>query len=93
MKELTSKRYNLLKDAVIEFNAPWCGACRVQRSIFDRMGDIGVPVYSYDVEQEASLAPILSISSLPTTLVLREGKEYARHVGIIQPNQLKELMK
>lgn len=93
MKEITSKKFNQLKDAVVEFNAPWCGACRVQRSILDSAVDINIPIYSYNVEQESSLAPILGISSLPTTLVLKAGKERARHVGIIQPEQLKELIK
>lgn len=93
MKNLTTKRFNLLDNAIILFGASWCGGCKVQKTILDRYTDAEYPIYYYDIDQESSLQPILGIQSLPTLIILKGGKEYKRNVGIIQLDKIKELIK
>lgn len=64
--------------------APWCGPCRTMAPVLDELATElagRVRVGKLNVDDNPGIASRFSIRSIPTLLVLREGREVDRIVG------------
>ena len=79
--------------SLIDFWAPWCGPCKMQGPIVEKiaeaMGD-KVTVGKCNVDDEQKLATKFSIRSIPTILILKDGKDVERLVGLQTEQVLQE---
>ena len=71
------------KPILLDFFADWCGPCRMVSPIIDEIAHerSDVAVRKVNVDSEADLAREFSVYSIPTLVVIRDGKEVARSVG------------
>ncbi|MFW5829883.1 MAG: thioredoxin [Planctomycetota bacterium] len=73
--------------AVVDFWAPWCGPCRMLGPIIDQLaaktGD-DVLVAKVNVDENPALAQRYDISGIPCMILLKDGKEVDRKVGVQQ---------
>ena len=71
------------KPVLIDFYADWCGPCRMVSPIVDEIAeerdDIIVGKINVDVEQE--LAAEFGVFSIPTLVVLKDGKVVEQSAG------------
>lgn len=67
--------------ALVEFSASWCGPCQAMRKTLQ--GFNSVTVLMVDVNRCPNLTRQFSVSSVPTLILLRGGKEARRHVGMM----------
>jgi len=70
--------------AVVDFSATWCGPCRMLAPVLEEIsGQMAgkVNFYNVDVDDDPELAGGFAISSVPTVLLLKNGKVAAHSVG------------
>lgn len=69
---------------LIDFYADWCGPCKVMAPIFEELEKEyqgKVTFRRVDVEAEGDLAARYGIMSIPTFVLLKDGKEVDRQIG------------
>jgi thiol-disulfide isomerase/thioredoxin len=78
---------------VLDFSSKNCGPCQQVAPIVARLEREGLPVHSVDVNQYADFAQQYRIDRLPTFVLIVDGKEQQRHIGMLTEQQLREWVK
>ena len=79
---------------LIDFWATWCGPCMMMAPILEEYA-AAHPEYTVgkvDVDEQGALAGAFQIQSIPTLVVIKDGKATAMAVGVQTPAQLDALM-
>ena len=83
------------KPVVIDFYAEWCGSCKaVSKVIADLEGDLSnaIKFCELDLGKVNSFMSKYNITSLPTILLMKDGKEVARRNGMTTKADFKQLL-
>ena len=72
------------KPVLIDFWASWCGPCRMQTPVIEELSKelSDVKVGKINVDEDASLAAKYNIMSIPTLMVVKDGKVVNTAVGL-----------
>lgn len=98
--ELTDENFDIeLKNAenpvLVDFFAPWCGHCRVQGPIIDKLADEledKAVVAKINVDENRDTAARYFISGIPAILLFKDGKLVEQKAGVQQFEELKNLV-
>lgn len=79
---------------LIDFWAPWCAPCRMLSPIVDQVAEEleNIKIGKVNVDDEQELAIQFNVMSIPTLVVLKDGKEIKRSSGFIPKSAVKELL-
>jgi thioredoxin 1 len=80
---------------LVDFYADWCGPCRMIAPIIQELaGELHgqASIAKVDVDNAQNTASHLQITSIPTIIIFKNGKEIKRVVGIRDKVSLKEMV-
>ena len=82
-KNFNQEVLNSDKPVLLDFWAPWCGPCRMVSPVVDEIaserGDIKVG--KVNVDEQPELAAQFGVMSIPTLVVMKNGKLANKTVG------------
>ena len=77
---------------LVDFNANWCGPCRMLRPILESIENDKVKIVSINVDNEAELAYKYQVSSIPCLVLFEKGKEIKRSIGLISKDEIEKMI-
>lgn len=81
------------KLSVIDFWAEWCGPCRMMTPVLSQLASEmkgKLTVIKINTDEKPALAAKYGISSIPTMILFKEGKEAGRTSGAMNLESLKK---
>ena len=83
------------KPVLIDFYADWCGPCKMLSPIIDEIAEENseIKVVKVNVDDSQDLAMKYQVMSIPTLVVIKNGEEVNRSVGLIDKAQVLNLIK
>lgn len=85
---------NTNNPVIVDFFAPWCGHCRTQGPIIEKLADEldgKAIVAKLNVDENREKAAEYFISGIPAILVFKNGKLVEQKAGVQQLDELKKL--
>ena len=78
------------KPVLVDFNASWCGPCRMLAPVLDQIAEErpDVKVVSVNIDDEDELAEDFDVSSIPCVVLIRDGLEVTRSIGFRPKNAI-----
>ncbi|MEG2789648.1 MAG: thioredoxin [Romboutsia sp.] len=95
-EEFSNEVENSKETTVVDFFATWCGPCKMLSPVFEEIGENmegNAKFLKVDIDQSLELARRFEVTTVPTVIVFRDGKETERLVGFIQKQKLEDMVK
>lgn len=72
-----------MKTEVIDFWATWCGPCKLMNPIIDEVEkeNPDLTITRIDIDSNKDMVEQYNVQSVPTYVILKDGKEVDRIVG------------
>ena len=80
---------------LIDFWATWCGPCRMMAPVVDAIAkekDGEVKVCKVNIDENQDLAEKYGVMSIPTFVIIKNGSETGRTVGVQSKEEIMKLI-
>ena len=83
MNNFQNEVMNSDKPVLLDFWAPWCGPCRMVSPVMEEIAGerTDIKVGKINVDEQQELAAKFNVMSIPTLVVMKNGKIVSRSVG------------
>ncbi|MCD8018759.1 MAG: thioredoxin [Clostridiales bacterium] len=82
------------KPVLLDFWASWCSPCRMVSPIIEEIATehLDIKVGKINVDEQSELAAKYNVMSIPTLIVIKNGKVSKQAIGARPKNQILELL-
>lgn len=89
-----SEVLNSDRPVLLDFWAPWCGPCRMVGPILDEIAGerSDIKVAKVNVDEQPELAGQFGVMSIPTLVVMKDGKAVQQAVGVRPKAQILSML-
>ena len=80
---------------LLDFWAPWCGPCHVMAPVLEEIKKElagKVEIEEINVDKNQAKASEYGVMSIPTYVILKDGKEVGRKIGVTAKADLVKLL-
>lgn len=80
---------------LVDFYADWCGPCRMIAPIVEELSKEmagKAMIAKLDIENAQSTAQTYQVTSIPTIIIFKNGKEVDRIIGVRDKTYLKKML-
>ncbi len=81
---------------LVDFYADWCGPCKMAEPVLEELSKgykTKVLIVKINVDENKETPMKYKVMSIPTTIMIKEGKETGRQVGFAGKKAFEELLK
>ena len=79
------------KKVLVDFYAEWCGPCKMLAPVLESV-ESKVKVIKVNTDEFDELSREYGVMSIPTLVLLEDGKEVKRNVGLLSKNELEKFI-
>ncbi len=82
------------KPVLVDFNATWCGPCRMLKPTLEQLAAerSDVTVVGVDIDENMDLAEEYGVFSIPCLVLFKDGAEVDRSVGLVPRESIEQLL-
>ena len=77
---------------LVKFSATWCQPCKSLTEIIKQSNLGDIPVIEVDIDQHLDVAGKYHIRGVPTLVLVENGNEVKRNVGLMTQQQLEQFV-
>jgi thioredoxin 1 len=83
------------KPVLIDFYANWCMPCKMLSPVIEKIakGMPDVKVCKVNIDEEPELAQQFQVMSIPTLVVMKDGKMVGKSIGVRTKNDIINMLK
>ena len=83
------------KAVLVDFYAEWCGPCKMLAPVIDQIAkeNEDIKVAKINVDEAQKLAEKYGVMSIPTLVVIKNGEEIKRQVGLASKTEILGMIK
>ena len=79
---------------LVDFHADWCGPCKAMKPTLNQFKEASkVPLLEVNVDTDNKIAAKYGVRSIPCFIVIEDGVQIHRRIGMQSLDQLLELIK
>ena len=81
---------------LIDFWATWCGPCQMMGPVIEQLAieyEGKVKVGKVNVDEEPGLAQSFGVMSIPTFVLVKDGKVVEQKIGAMPKSELEDMLK
>ena len=80
---------------LVDFYADWCGPCKILSPIVEEVAkeNSNIKVVKVNVDESPATAVNYQVMSIPTLIVIKNGNEATRSVGVISKSEILNMLK
>ena len=79
---------------ILDFYADWCGPCQMMKPIMEEFEKAypEVKVTTVNIDEDEEIADKYGVSGIPCIVILKDGKEINRAVGVQSLKKLEKMI-
>jgi len=83
------------KTVLVDFYADWCGPCKMQSPIVEKLAQDrdDVKVCKLNIDEQRDIAIEYGVMSIPTIMIVKNGEVTYKEAGLTQRRELDELLR